>query len=63
MSNTTLGRVILQAARGSDKEVRTTRDETGKLQREMAARVSPKIDSIRAEQRRAFEESKSVILF
>ncbi len=63
MSEATFGRMVLETARGADRERRVSAAETRQVISEIAERVSPKIDNIRTEQRRAFEDTKSVVVF
>ena len=62
MSRLTLGKLILDTARGDTKQRSIARDEIQELNQNLANEVTPRIESIRADERRALEESKPVVL-
>ncbi len=62
MSRLTLGKLILDTARGDAKQRSIARDEIQELNQNLANEVTPRIESIRADERRALEESKPVVL-
>lgn len=63
MSRVTLGKLVLETAQGETKERSISREEVQELHRDISERVTPKIEEIRDNQRRALEESKPVVLF
>jgi hypothetical protein len=62
MSRLTLGKLILDTARGESKQRSIAREEVQELNQNLANEVTPRIESIRAEERRALEDSKPVVL-
>jgi hypothetical protein len=62
MGRLTLGKLILDTARGEEKHRRIEREEVQELNQNLANEVTPRIESIRAEERRALEDSKPVVL-
>jgi len=62
VSRLTLGKLILDTARGDTKQRSIARDEIQELNQNLANEVTPRIESIRADERRALEESKPVVL-
>lgn len=62
MSRLTLGKLILDTARGETKTRYIGREEVQELTQNLANEVTPRIESIRAEERRVLEESKPVLL-
>jgi hypothetical protein len=62
MTRLTLGRLILNTARGSETRKSIARAEVQELNQRLAEEVTPRIESLRAEERKAQEESKQVVL-
>jgi hypothetical protein len=62
MSRLTLGKLILDTARGETKQRSVGREEVQELNQNLANEVTPRIESIRADERKAQEESKPVVL-
>ena len=62
MSSVTFGKLMIAAAKGNQKQTATTPDQVREANRNLMERVTPKIDEIRAEQQRALEESKPIVL-
>jgi hypothetical protein len=62
MSRVTLGKLVLDTARGHEKERSISPQEVQELSRDISERVTPRIEEIRDEQRRALEELKPVVL-
>lgn len=58
----TLGKFMIETALGNEKERHLTEAEAMDALKEIAEQVAPKIDQIRAENRRAFEETKNIVL-
>lgn len=62
MSGVTFGKLMIAAAKGSQKQTATTPAQVREANRNLMERVTPTIDEIRAEQQRALEESKPIVL-
>ena len=62
MPRVTLGKLIVETARGGERRRQVTPTEIKQLHRDISERVQPKIEEIREEQRRALEDSKPVVL-
>jgi hypothetical protein len=60
MSRVTLGKLVVQTARGVQKERSVSIQEIQEVNRDISERVTPKIEQIRDNQRRALEELKPV---
>lgn len=58
----TLGKLILETARGNAKVREIDREEVQQLNQNLANEVIPLIESIRADERKALEQSKPVVL-
>jgi predicted Holliday junction resolvase-like endonuclease len=63
MKTVTIGEFLLETARGTEKERVMSEEVAHEARHQLSERVSPKIEEIRSEQRRAFEDSKAVVLF
>jgi len=63
MKTVTIGEFLLETARGTEKERVMSEEVAYEARHQLSERVSPKIEEIRSEQRRAFEDSKAVVLF
>lgn len=57
-----LGRMALEVAQGTEQKRELSREQTSSLRQSIATKVTPKIEEIRKEQRRAFEDAKMVLL-
>lgn len=62
MKRVTLGKLVVNTARGNTRERIIPANEIGELRRDISERITPKIEEIREEQRRALEESKPLVL-
>jgi hypothetical protein len=62
MSRATLGKLVIDTARGQEKERAISSQEVQEVSRDISEQVTPKIERIRDEQRRALEELKPVAL-
>jgi hypothetical protein len=60
MSRVTLGKLVVETARGAQKERTVSVKEIQEVSRDISERVTPKIEQIRDDQRRALEELKPV---
>jgi hypothetical protein len=62
MKRVTLGKLVMDTARGDKRERVIPAKEIKELRRDISERITPKIEEIREEQRRALEESKPLVL-
>lgn len=62
MKRVTLGKLVVGTARGNTRERVIPAKEIRELRRDISERITPKIEEIREEQRRALEESKPLVL-
>ena len=62
MSRVTLGKLVLETARGQRDQQPISKQEVQDLSRNISELVVPKVDEIRSKQRRALEELKPVVL-
>jgi hypothetical protein len=62
MKRVTLGKLVVATARGETRERVIPAKEIQELRRDISERITPKIEVIREEQRRALEESKPLVL-
>ena len=62
MTRVTLGKLVVDTARGNTPERVIPREEAHELRRDISERITPKIEQIREEQRRALEESNPLVL-
>jgi hypothetical protein len=62
MKRVTLGKLVIDTARGDKRERVIPAKEIKELCRDISERITPKIEEIREEQRRALEESKPLVL-
>lgn len=60
---TTLGDFIVDVAYGSDRKRVMSERDSDNIRRELARTVAPRIEEIRSEQRKVFEDSKSLMVF
>ena len=57
-----LGQLVLETARGGQERRSVSADDVRALNKEIADRVTPRIEKIRDDQRRALEDSKPLVL-
>lgn len=57
-----LGQLILEAARGGQERRPVPAADVQALNKEIADRVTPRIEKVRDDQRRALEDSKPLVL-
>jgi hypothetical protein len=62
MAVMTLAKLLLETAQGQVKERTISPDEVRAITREISERVTPEIEEIREQQRRALEDTKPVVL-
>ncbi|MGG1945309.1 hypothetical protein AB1286_10915 [Trinickia sp. NRRL B-1857] len=62
-SLTALGEFVVEVAYGEAKELSMTPAVAQQVRHELSDRMAGKIEEIRSEQRKAFENSKSVMVF
>jgi hypothetical protein len=62
MTRVTLGKLVVDTARGETRERVIPAAVVKDLRRDLSERVTPKIEEIREEQRRALEDSKPLVL-
>ena len=62
MDRVTLGKLVLETARREQKERTLAPEQVQQVHRDISERVTPKIEEIREEQRRALQDSKPVVL-
>ncbi|MBY4733807.1 hypothetical protein K6V90_25030 [Cupriavidus pauculus] len=63
MKTMTIAEFMLETARGAQKQRILPEKVANEVRSQLAQRVEPKIEEIRSEQRKAFEDSKTVVLF
>jgi hypothetical protein len=63
MTASTLGRFVLDTARGNKKENPMPENQAREVRDQLSKRTSEKVEIIHALQRRAYENSKSVTVF
>ena len=63
MSASILGRFVLDTARGDKKTNQMPLEQAEKVRDQLAARVSNKVEEIRALERRAHDNAKTVTVF
>lgn len=57
-----LGQLLLETARGTQKDRQLDEKEVAELRLNMANRIADTIDELRAIQRRAIEDSNNIVL-
>jgi hypothetical protein len=62
MKRATLGKLVVDTARGDTRERIIPANEIQELRRDISERITPKIEEVREGQRRALEESKPLVL-
>lgn len=60
---TTLGDFVVNVAYGNDRKRVMSEQDAERARRELSQAVAPKIEAIRSEQRKVFEDAKSLMLF
>ncbi|WP_175772018.1 hypothetical protein [Paraburkholderia phenazinium] len=60
---TTLGDFVVDVAYGNDRKCVMSEQDAERARRELSLAVAPKIEEIRSEQRKVFEDSKSLMIF
>jgi hypothetical protein len=60
---TTLGDFVVNVAYGTDRKRVMSEQDAQQARRELSQAVAPKIEEVRSEQRKVFEDSKSVMIF
>lgn len=63
MTASILGRFVLDTARGDKKTNQMPLEQAEKVRDQLAARVSSKVEEIRALERRAHDNAKAVTVF
>jgi hypothetical protein len=63
MTASTLGRFVLDTARGDRKTNVMPADQAKEVRDQLAARISEKVEEIRAQERRARDSAKTVTVF
>jgi glucuronate isomerase len=60
---TTLGKFVMDVATSSDRKHVLSAQDSERARRELSSAVAPRIEEIRMEQRKVFEESKALMVY
>lgn len=60
---TTLGEFVVQVAYGTDRTRAMSQENAQQVRHELSQKMAGRIEEIRTEQRKAFENTKSVMVF
>lgn len=63
MTTATLGQFVLDTARSPERKRQMPEQQAREVRNQLSEQVSEKVEALRAMQRRAYENSKSVTVF